>query len=151
MPDRHCPKCVDIPMSERRLSDNMTKIDICPQCRGGWFDATELARSLSTAVEDLDVPKSAEKSERSCPKCKIHLMKFLYPETNIEIDVCKSCHGIWLDRGEFRGINELRAKYQDSEKMSKREIDKLPKPKTFKDAVVSFVDKVMIRLDLGES
>jgi len=81
-------------MKERTLSDDVTKIDICPQCRGGWFDATELARSLSTAVGSLKVPGGAKKADRNCPKCQKALLKFLYPETEIEIDACDRCHGI---------------------------------------------------------
>lgn len=149
MPERLCPKCKTIPLDERTLSDKLTRIDVCSQCRGGWFDATELDRVLSTAVKDLDPPKNAKPSSRACPKCNIHLLQFMYPETEIEVDVCSSCSGVWLDRGEFRGINEARARYQDKEKMSDKEIDMLPKPKTFKDAVVTFIDKMMIKWDIA--
>lgn len=148
MAERLCPQCKIIPLDEKTLSDKLTRIDVCAECRGGWFDATELDRVLSTAVKDLDPPKNAQTSGRSCPNCNIHLLKFLYPETEIEVDVCSNCSGVWLDRGEFRGINEARARFQDKQKMSDKEIDMLPKPKTFKDAVVSFIDKMMIKWDV---
>lgn len=99
MTARHCPKCKVPKLKHKTLSDGITGIDVCPSCLGGWFDATELARVLSVAVDRLSAPDDAELSDRPCPKCGIPLSGIDYPETEIEVDVCGHCHGIWLDRG----------------------------------------------------
>ena len=116
---------------------------MCPSCRGGWFDATELARVLSVAVERLSAPGDAEMSDRPCPKCGIPLSGIEYPETEIEVDVCGRCHGIWLDRGEFRAINLSRSKYQDSTKFE----EDRPVPANLKEAAIQFVERILIRFD----
>ena len=66
MTARHCPKC-KVPKLQQKLSDGITRIDVCPSCVGGWFDATELARVLSVAVERLSAPGDAELSDRPEP------------------------------------------------------------------------------------
>ncbi|MCR9199236.1 MAG: zf-TFIIB domain-containing protein [Planctomycetaceae bacterium] len=148
MATRLCPTCINIALKEKTLSDRQTKIDICPKCRGGWFDATELSRVLSVAINDLDPPADAEASDRKCPKCEMMLTRFDYPDTSIEVDMCRGCSGIWLDRGEFSMLNRDRAKHQDRAKLQEKEIAALPKPKTFKEAVVSFVDRMMVKFDV---
>ena len=137
----HCPKCRTSILQEKMLSDDETHIDVCPDCRGGWFDARELARILSCAVEDLHVARDAERTSCICPKCGIPLAKIDYPETQIEVDACDECSGVWLDKGEFRGINERRARHQDALKFEKPG----PPPTNLKEAAVQFVDRILIR------
>lgn len=138
---RHCPQCREPQLVEKTLSDNTTLIDVCPQCRGGWFDVRELAAVLSVAVDSLRPPSDAPRTSRICPACGVPLSQFQYPETSIEVDVCQDCAGIWLDRGEFRGINKARGKHQDKLKFA----DPAPEPKSFKEAVILFVDRILIR------
>ena len=137
----HCPKCHKSILQEKTLSDNETRIDICPDCRGGWFDSRELARVLSCAVEDLAIPIDAKQTSRQCPKCHLRLARIDYPETEIEVDACERCSGVWLDRGEFRGINEARARYQDQLKFEEQG----PPPENLKEAAVQFVDRILVR------
>lgn len=148
MTTRHCPKCISPVLKEKTLSDRMTKIDVCPECRGGWFDATELSRVLTVAVDDLAAPSNAHCSDRKCPKCRIALAQFHYPDTKIEVDVCSRCSGIWLDRGEFSQLNKDRGQHQDKSRLQEKELATLPKPKTLKDAVISFVDRMMVKFDV---
>lgn len=139
---RHCPKCREPELVEKMLSDDTTHIDVCPSCRGGWFDVKELAAVLSVAVDSLAPPTDAVKTSCICPNCGVPLSQILYPETSIEVDVCEECSGVWLDRGEFRGINKARAQYQDKLKFS----DPMAKPASFKEAVIQFVDRILIRI-----
>lgn len=148
MATRHCPKCISPVLKEKTLRDRITKIDICPDCRGGWFDATELSRVLSVAVEDLAAPREAVRSSRQCPKCAVSLSQFDYPGTEIEVDLCPRCSGIWLDRGEFSSLNRDRGQHQDKSKLQEKEIAALPQPTTFKEAVVSFVDRMLVKFDV---
>ncbi len=101
---------------------------------------------LSCAVAELEVPRNVQRTSRICPRCGVPLSKIAYPETQIEVDVCEDCHGIWLDRGEFRGINEARARFQDKQKFEAPEVP----PTTLKEAAVRFVDRVLVRfLNVG--
>ena len=139
---RHCPKCREPKLIEKTLSDDTTKIDVCPRCRGGWFDARELAAVLSVAVDKLRAPSDAPRTSRICPQCGVPLAQIHYPETEIQVDVCEDCAGVWLDRGEFRGINKARGKFQDKLKFA----DPTPEPKSLKQAVVLFIDRILIRI-----
>lgn len=40
--------------------------------------------------------------------------------TDITIDVCVTCHGVWLDEGELQAIAELNDKQFDQLSMEKR-------------------------------
>jgi Zn-finger nucleic acid-binding protein len=140
-PAPHCPKCREIKLKVRTLSDHTTQMDICPGCKGGWFDGEELAAVLSCALEELDIPKDAEPTNCVCPKCFVPLARSDYPDTSVEVDVCNECGGIWLDRGEFREINHQRAEFQDRLKF----YDEFPRPKTLKQAVVRFIDRMVVR------
>ncbi len=89
-------------------------IDSCPACKGFWFDNDELRKAKDIKVSganwfDVDLWKdeskfSGVKSEKICPKCAKALYKINYSDSDIEIDACKNCKGIWLDRGEFEKI-----------------------------------------------
>lgn len=137
--DPHCPKCRSVVLVEKPLSDDSTMIDICPKCRGAWFDAKELAAVLSVAVDKLRAPADAEKTSCICPRCGIPLSAIHYPETKIEVDVCDDCSGIWLDRGEFKGLNLARAQYQDKSKFEEP-------PQNLKEAATRFLNRVVDRL-----
>lgn len=46
--------------------------------------------------------ESKDATTRDCPKCDGKLVETDYE--NIKIDVCNSCHGVWLDAGEMAQI-----------------------------------------------
>ncbi len=49
----------------------------------------------------LKVPQKGNK-RKYCPDCNIQLNAYWITEqSDLEIDVCEKCHGIWLDRGEL--------------------------------------------------
>ncbi len=41
-------------------------------------------------------------SHRDCPKCDGKLVETDYE--NIKMDVCNTCHGVWLDAGELAQV-----------------------------------------------
>ncbi len=135
----HCPQCRTSVLAEKTLSDQQTRIDVCPTCRGAWFDARELASVLSVAVDSLELPADAIRTSRICPKCGVPLSQIDYPETKIEVDVCGQCAGIWLDCGEFRDLNQQRARHQDKSKFE-------PPPANLREAATRFVNRVIDRL-----
>jgi membrane associated rhomboid family serine protease len=107
-----CPKC----LSDMSAIDHQgVTIDVCPGCRGIWLDPGELAFLLG-ADEDLPTTPETmgtgtrylETSTYICPRCQGGFDTFEYaPGTNLFIDRCKSCSGIYLDAGELKKIREI--------------------------------------------
>jgi len=112
-----CPVCSNN-LSRRRIQ--LVEIDICPYCKGIWFDSGELSvvvRELS-AREEISPQKTklfhrrevrsiyeAEEKQRLCPKCNQTMKKFNYAsDSNVFIDKCPNCGGIWADKGEVTEI-----------------------------------------------
>jgi len=54
-------------------------------------------------IDLSDFPKT-DKSNRKCPRCRHKMVKGDFPETKIEVDVCRRDGGIWLDQGEIQII-----------------------------------------------
>ena len=113
-----CPVCAK---TLKPVASNGVTVDVCDKgCGGIWFDQFELQRfgqpnapapepllnvrpNLATAIPNT--PK------RPCPRCAgIRLKRRLFnPKSEVEIDECGGCGGIWLDAGELAKIRaELR-------------------------------------------
>ncbi|MCS7049055.1 MAG: zf-TFIIB domain-containing protein [Verrucomicrobiae bacterium] len=73
-----------------------------------FFREQELKRRLEQARKEQEAMAAAERARLKelhymhCPKCGQKLMPQKYGE--IEIDVCGSCHGLWLDAQELDQI-----------------------------------------------
>jgi hypothetical protein len=94
------------------------EIEGCPKCKGFFSDRDELRRLKDKSIRDSwgtlrwmdDEVEAIEKaslmfSKRLCPKCKgVRFISGNFGDSNIMIDWCPSCHGLWLDKGEFQGI-----------------------------------------------
>jgi len=85
---------------------NQVEIDFCLECGGCWLDQGELELLLEHPgrLVGFDVIQEAEKSKRRCPRCHAKLREMLFPETEVEVDICPRDGGIWLDRGELADI-----------------------------------------------
>lgn len=91
-----------------------TEVDYCPRCLGMFFEADELqaakdAKDKDLKWFDLDLWKDKTKFKvgfgiRLCPECRLPLYEVRYGDSKVIVDVCNLCHGIWLDRGEFKKI-----------------------------------------------
>ncbi len=96
------------------------EIDYCPSCHGIWLDEGELQELAKydakefKGVEQILMPPSTEEaqgglsssvSERICPRCNVKLYTYKYGgNSDIVIDGCPQCGGIWLDAGELAKI-----------------------------------------------
>ncbi len=90
------------------------EVDYCPECLGIWFDKDELGwarddKDLQLNWLDFDIWRDKARfeisaSSRRCPVCRIPFAKVNYDHSSVNIDFCKKCQGIWLDRGEFKQI-----------------------------------------------
>ncbi len=108
-----CPRC-SIDLVTKRIG--RIDIDECTECGGKWLDHGELER-LTSAATAPDAVLVAEKAQESgsgllvCPRCqRPDLVPIDHGASeksgSVTIDVCRSCHGIWLDRGELERLRE---------------------------------------------
>lgn len=90
------------------------EVDYCKECLGVWFDKNELTEAKNQKDQqinwlDIDLWRDKAKFEISgshkfCPSCRVVLCQVSYDHSKTKVDFCKSCNGIWLDRGEFKQI-----------------------------------------------
>jgi Zn-finger nucleic acid-binding protein len=108
------------------------EVDFCPTCLGLWFEEDELRLAKDEKDKDLkwldiDLWKDAKKFKifpgiRLCPSCRLPLYEIYYGDSRVIVDVCNLCHGVWLDRGEFKRIIEYlkdKANYEVLNKFAK--------------------------------
>jgi Zn-finger nucleic acid-binding protein len=106
-----CPKCKCHSLEPHKEKDLPFKLDTCSNCNGIWFDVGELADALDgIGIAELEIPEKAGSTLRRCPNCEKTMMTFYYPQTYARVDMCRKCHGIWLDANEFEEINAVRKK-----------------------------------------
>ena len=114
-----CPKCKIEDLEKIKI--NGVKIDRCENCGGLWFDKDELKitrdhRDKNLSWLDFDLWKDENKlmisgQSINCPKDDKPLFKIKYGSTDIMVDICLNCHGIWLDKNELdKIISELKQK-----------------------------------------
>ena len=104
----HCPKCCKESLKEVQVGDVKTPVDHCGTCGGIWFDPRELEAIMIVAVKDLVVPPGATESDRMCPRDFEAMYSFKYPQTEVTVDMCRKCRGLWLDGGELTEIKNVR-------------------------------------------
>ena len=112
-PTMQCPRDMT-PLKGRVVAGRILpfRLDECPTCWGTWFDRGELRR----VTKDAEVEKLIRDYATPAPKPIVCLrdrtpMKRRVLEA-VEIDVCGSCGGFWVDGGE---LEELEAAAQDVE------------------------------------
>ena len=103
-----CPKCRKATLKEMQVGDIKTLVDQCRSCGGIWFDRKELEAIMDLAVKDLEIPSGAEDTNRACPRDFEALYAFKYPQTEVTVDMCRRCDGLWLDGGELTEIRKIR-------------------------------------------
>jgi Zn-finger nucleic acid-binding protein len=99
----------------------------CKQCGGMWVDAKLLKNLAVRLAVDTNIkpcekkffqPRTVERPSkddriRLCPKCSAGMKQVNYAyDSNVIIDRCDACEGIWLDSGE---MTQLAAFYQVDE------------------------------------
>ncbi len=90
------------------------QIDRCDLCGGIWLNRGELDGLVSAEDEDvrwldLDLWAEAQKvtgavSPRECPYGHGPLATLGYGDSGVQVDVCRTCGGVWLDSGELERI-----------------------------------------------
>jgi len=97
-------------------------IDICPDCKGIWFDSGEFVNFLRTLTESEEIspqtpqlfkPRAVQtintvkEKSKICPRCNCELERFNYCyDSNIFLDKCPNCQGMWVDGGEIKEVTK---------------------------------------------
>ncbi|MBZ9572531.1 zf-TFIIB domain-containing protein [Patescibacteria group bacterium] len=148
-----CPICKkDL---EKAIFYNI-EIDFCPKCLGIWFEEEELRWVKDEKDEgliwlDIDLWKNSKKFKiypgiRLCPFCRFPLYEVYYGDSRVIVDVCNLCHGIWLDRGEFKRTIEYLKEKADYETLNhyaknllKEATEILIGPETLREEILDFL------------
>lgn len=85
------------------------EVDKCFVCGGVWLDKGELEKYLSEEIEIVDSPSLGSQMDKeldakygNCPCCSIKMTKVTsFKNTDLTVDTCSKCQGIWLDPTEI--------------------------------------------------
>lgn len=96
------------------------EVDLCQSCRGVFLDHGELERIQQTVERDhsallakppdtvsqaFELARQQQRADLTCPKCQGKMSKQEHGYcSQILVDVCTTCRGIWLDRGELEAL-----------------------------------------------
>ena len=115
-----CPRDGSALNSEKYEGDVV--VDRCPSCHGFWLDSGEL-KSVQEIIEhdysgqlnQINVVAQAYEFARQktlpdikCPKCggDLNAKEYSYC-SQILIDCCEDCGGMWLDAGELAALEKF--------------------------------------------
>ena len=121
-----CPRCdVDLAPTVR----HKLKVNSCPSCKGMWFEHAELDQ-LEDEVFDFGehakgtlVVDSTPTTDK-CPECNTFMNRFRYRFYDLQLELCKSEHGYWLEHDEDTRVLELMKQEEKELKRKLRAEDK---------------------------
>ncbi|RPI18949.1 MAG: hypothetical protein EHM58_03575 [Ignavibacteriae bacterium] len=129
-----CP--IDKTELENQKYESIVTADVCPECEGMFLDKGELEQIESMITDDYknnlsnlpdDIEEAYEMSKQesapaiNCPKCDAEMERKEYGySSQILIDQCTNCGGIWLNKNE---IQQIELFYETSRKESEFESD----------------------------
>lgn len=106
-----CPVCPETDLVKH--VENKTVVDYCEGCGGIWLAKGELNRIAHDHDGDLEFcthehPENSETTPLKCSACEDeNLIQDNFIEfSDIKVEYCKKCEGIWLDKGELELINK---------------------------------------------
>ena len=113
---KHCPTCATL-LEESQYRTLF--VDVCPTCHGMWLDRGELGGLVGYLEGDepheqpggtphrqvVVAPLQVHEPALYCPRCNAGMDKFNYAyDSNIILDWCPACQGVWVGRGELHKI-----------------------------------------------
>lgn len=118
-----CPKCKTQSLSYFNTSEGVV-LDFCDECSGIWFDKNELANyiELSKDIPEIKEMKvQAKPTGLVCPKCQGALEELPFSsQTDIMVDRCSKCEGIFFDAGEIVEAEKASASLENLEERMKK-------------------------------
>ena len=120
-----CPRC------KSKLSQRMYKgieVDRCSSCKGMWLDYDEMDQLEDKVLDDDDIKGEmmfrSYVGDMECPKCSAGMQMFHYSAFDVELDICPSDHGFWLDNGEEKKVLDIMKKrVKDLKRVKKAEAE----------------------------
>lgn len=110
MNELKCPTCQDQPLISKIYAE--TPIEQCEKCGGIWLDKGELKKIAHPIQGDIEFCTHEETGQKNlsgikCPNCNgLELQQVKFIEfSEITLDHCPECDGIWLSKGELEAIN----------------------------------------------
>jgi Zn-finger nucleic acid-binding protein len=112
-----CPRCY-LPLYETTVGEgHVVRALQCSKCEGHWLSEgvlDEVSRDVDVKWRERRHLPSAEvqRAPMRCPSCGIPtIMQKVKSarDKKVDMDVCPSCHGVWLDGGELTAIREMSA------------------------------------------
>jgi Zn-finger nucleic acid-binding protein len=116
-----CP--IDQIELEKKNYESLVEIDECPKCSGIWLDQGELEKIQDIQENDYSedlkkVPnyvtaayeqaRQQNAADITCPNCKVEMFKKeASMASQIVIDKCPKCFGVWLNKGELKALELL--------------------------------------------
>ncbi len=94
-----------------------------PETNGHWLPCGVLKSLAEHQLEQalpplLDINETTmHHSGRFCPEDGLELVAYQFAESNITVEQCLSCKGVWLDTGELKKLMEY--VYDNTEEMSR--------------------------------
>jgi Zn-finger nucleic acid-binding protein len=89
----------------RQAETKLSATAHCSQCKGTWVPGQ---RVLTTLGHIPDPKVKGPLTTLQCPDDGSYLQR-LHHE-GVELDVCSTCYGVWLDAGEIRQLDIARLK-----------------------------------------
>jgi Zn-finger nucleic acid-binding protein len=109
---------------EKQTLGEDVQVDECTVCHGVWFDGGELSEAKKGEAPDLrwvefDLWKEEDLFQVSegalkCPRDHVPMASVKYGPTEVTVDACVKCRGVWLDKGEFEQIIDSLEEYLSS-------------------------------------
>jgi Zn-finger nucleic acid-binding protein len=112
--------------------DNI-ELDYCNNCRGVWFDSTELELLLKSMNLDsqnlllndiLNAPEAiSQEKKRRCPICRRRMKKTTVGgQPGVLVDVCPQGNGLWFDGGEVAQLLRQLSRKQPAGQGSQQQV-----------------------------
>lgn len=116
-------------------------IDVCPKCKGIWLDKGELGKLLKDKKLANYLTKHIGTKSRSpmvCPRCGMTMD--IESADNIDVDVCLTCGGVWLDQGELDKLKfKSEAGFEGDPQVKKEELEEERRYKAKNSALYRFI------------
>ena len=113
-------KILECPRDRTEMTENVVGesiLDICSKCGGQFFDTGEMFGAFGLKADPTlwdrdETAGPVREGSFKCPRCnKLMLTQDIRSDgSNVEIDRCGHCGGIWLDKGEVDQIMAIGAK-----------------------------------------
>jgi len=123
-----CPHCQTSPdrcLHLRPIQYDDVEIDACLDCGGLWFEKKELDKVITAHEPSFagnepimeTLGSLIGETQKICPACDSTLTEYdIAEKTDLRIDVCENCHGMWLERGELehaKALSELGSQLEE--------------------------------------